>query len=85
VASTKKATNAKPPMPVIMSRGYPSAPHGGSRQQAEVDVSYVVTRKLVTDDSEQIDSALQSAMNNQRERIPLFQIEDSILTFMKSK
>ena len=34
---------------------------------------------------DQIDSALLSAMSNPRERMQLFQIEDTILKFVKSK
>ena len=34
---------------------------------------------------DQIDSALLSAMSNPRERMQLFQIEDAILKFVKSK
>ena len=34
---------------------------------------------------DQIDSALVSAMSNPRERMQLFQIEDTILKFVKSK
>jgi hypothetical protein len=55
-----------------------------SRPSASAE-SYVVTRRLAHDDSDQIDSALQSALVNPRERMALFQIEDAVLSFMKSK